>query len=43
MELLDAGETSLLEGDYKKAIRAFTKALELSDNRSTRALLGIGT
>ena len=43
MELLDAGETSLREGDYKEAIRALSKAFELSDNRSTRALLGIGT
>ena len=42
-QLLDAGEDSLRKGDYKKAIRVLTEALELSGNRSTRALFGIGS
>jgi len=41
--LLKAGEASFLEGDYKEAIRAFSKAYELSDSRSMMALRGLGT
>ena len=41
-ELFDQGENSFQKGNYQKAIRAYSKALELSDNRSMIALYGLG-
>lgn len=40
---LEAGKKALQGGGYEKAIRAYTKAEELSGDSSATASLGLGT